>query len=286
MATKLGIIAGGGELPARLIQVCRAMGREVFVIAFEGQTEPATVAGVAHAWIRLGRFGAALEALKGEGVEDLVLIGPIKRPRLGEFGLDIRAARWLAKVGAESLGDDGLLRAVISALEEEGFRVHGADDLLVDLLAPAGPLGVHRPDAGAERDIARGLAVAKALGEADVGQAVVVQQGIVLGVEAVEGTDRLLRRCAELGREGPGGVLVKIKKPGQERRVDLPTVGVLTVTGAARAGLRGIAVEAGGTLIVDRLAVVEAADEAGLFVLGIDVPAVTAAAIKRNTNPP
>jgi DUF1009 family protein len=282
MATKLGIIAGGGELPARLIEVCRATGREVFVIAFEGQTEPATVAGVEHAWIRLGRFGGALEALKGAGVEDLVLIGPIKRPRLGEFGLDLRAARWLAKVGAQGLGDDGLLRAVIGALEEEGFRVLGADDLLGGLLAPAGPLGAHRPDAGAESDIARGLVVAKALGEADVGQAVVVQQGIVLGVEAVEGTDRLLMRCAELGREGPGGVLVKIKKPGQERRVDLPTVGVQTVAGAARARLRGIAVEAGGTLIVDRLAVVRTADAAGLFILGIDVPAVTEAESERN----
>jgi hypothetical protein len=272
MAVKLGIVAGGGELPARLVEVCRANGREIFVLAFEGQTEPATVEGVDHAWVRLGQSGPALEALRGAGVEDLVLIGPVKRPSVSELGFDLRSARFLAKVGAGGLGDDGLLSAVIRALEKEGFHIVGVDDLLNDLLAPVGPLGAHRPDAQAEGDITRGVAVARALGEADVGQAVVVQQGIVLGVEAVEGTDRLLARCAELGREDSGGVLVKVKKPRQESRVDLPTIGVRTVTGAARAGLRGIAVEAGGTLIVDRESVVAAADEAGLFVLGVAVP--------------
>jgi DUF1009 family protein len=271
MAAKLGIVAGGGDLPARLIEVCRTCGREIFVLAFEGQTDPATVEGVDHAWVRLGQSGPALEALRGAGVEDLVLIGPVERPALSELRLDFRSAQLLAKAGAGSLGDDGLLRAVVRALEEEGFRIIGVDDLLSDLLVPVGPLGTHRPDAQAEGDIARGLEVARALGEVDVGQAVVVQQGIVLGVEADEGTDRLLARCAELSRGEPGGVLVKIKKPGQETRVDLPTVGVQTVTGAVRAGLRGIAVEAGETLIVDRTATVEAANEAGLFLLGIEL---------------
>ncbi len=272
MAGKLGIIAGGGDLPARLVTVCRASGREVFVLAFEGQTEPATVEGVEHAWVRLGQVRPALKALSGAGVEELVLIGPVKRPALSELRLDMRAARLLARIGADSLGDDGLLRAVIGALEGEGFRVVGVDELVSDLLAPAGPLGAHVPDAQAESDIARGLDVARALGEADVGQAVVVQQGIVLGVEAVEGTDRLLARCAELRRAGLGGVLVKIKKPHQERRVDLPTVGARTVHAAAQAGLRGIALEAGGTLIVEREAVAGAADEAGLFVFGVELP--------------
>ncbi len=188
MAVKLGIVAGGGELPARLVEVCRANGREIFVLAFEGQTEPATVEGVDHAWVRLGHSGPALEALRGAGVEDLVLIGPVKRPSVSELGFDLRSARFLARVGAGGLGDDGLLSAVIRALEKEGFHVVGVDDLLSDLLAPVGPLGAHRPDAQAEGDITRGIAVARALGEVDVGQAVVVQQGIVLGVEAVEGS--------------------------------------------------------------------------------------------------
>ena len=273
MAAKLGIIAGGGELPARLVEVCRANGRAVFVLALEGQTEPATVAGADHAWVRLGQVRPGLEALRGAGVEELVLIGPVKRPSLSEIGFDLRSAKFMAKVAAQGLGDDGLLSALIGALEDEGFAVVGADEILADLLAPFGPIGAGRPDARAESDIARGLEVLRALGAVDVGQAVVVQQGIVLGIEADEGTDGLLARCAGLAREGPGGVLVKIRKPGQERRVDLPTLGTETVAGAIRAGLRGIAVEAGGSLIVDRATVAAAADAAGMFLCGIEVPA-------------
>jgi hypothetical protein len=273
MTAKLGIIAGGGDLPARLVEVCRANGRAVFVLAFEGQTDPATVAGVDHAWVRLGQTRPGLEALHGAGVEELVLIGPVKRPGLNEIGFDLRSLRFMAKVAAQALGDDGLLSAVIRGLEDEGFKVIGADQILTDLLAPLGPIGAGRPDTQADSDIARGLEVLRALGAVDVGQAVVVQQGIVLGVEADEGTDGLLARCAALARDGPGGVLIKIRKPGQERRVDLPTLGTRTVAGAARAGLRGIAIEAGGTLIVDRAAVTTAADAAGIFLCGLDVPA-------------
>ena len=273
MTAKLGIIAGGGDLPARLVEVCRANRRAVFVLAFEGQTDPATVTGVDHAWVRLGQTRPALAALHGAGVEELVLIGPVKRPGLNEIGFDLRGARFLASIAAQGLGEDGLLSATIRALEDEGFTVIGADQVLADLLAPLGPIGTGRPDARAESDIARGLEVLRALGAVDVGQAVVVQQGIVLGVEADEGTDELLARCIGLAREGPGGVLVKICKPGQERRVDLPTLGLETVAGAVRAGLRGIAIEAGGSLIVDRDAVAAAADAAGIFLCGIDVPA-------------
>ncbi len=269
MGSSLGILAGGGTLPARLIEVCRATGREVFVVAFEGQTDPASVAGVAHIWTHLGLAEQPFEALHEAGVEDLVMVGPISRPSLSELRLDRRSTRFFAKIGAKSLGDDGFLRAVIEALEEEGFRILGVDEILRDLVARIGPYGVHEPDAQAREDIDRGFAVGRALGAVDVGQAVVVQQGLVLGVEAIEGTDRLLSRCAELRRDGLGGVLVKVQKPGQERRVDLPSIGVQTVRSAAEAGLRGIAVEAGGALVIEPEAVGEAADAAGLFVVGI-----------------
>ena len=177
-----------------------------------------------------------------------------------------------AKTGARALGDDGLLSALVRALEDEGFRMVGADDVVSDLLAPQGPLGAVAPEAEAKADIALGIDVALALGALDVGQAVVVQQGLVLGVEAAEGTDALIERCGGLRRAGPGGVLVKVKKPGQDRRVDLPTIGVSTVTAAAAAGLSGIAVEAGGTLVMDRSAVAETADRVGVFVIGVPVP--------------
>ena len=269
MADKLGILAGGGEIPARLVEACRAAGRDVFVLAFEGHTDPQTLRGVEHAWSRLGAAGAALDTLRQAGVVELVLAGPIRRPSLSELRPDMRGLQFFAKIGGNSLGDDGLLSAAVAGLEEEGFRVIGIDDVLAGVLAEEGPYGKLSPDEQAARDIARGIAVARALGAADVGQAVVVQEGIVLGVEAIEGTDGLLARCKDLRRAGPGGVLVKAKKPHQENRVDLPTVGTSTVRNAAAAGLRGIAVQAGGALIIDRAGVTRAADEAGLFVIGV-----------------
>jgi len=272
MTSKLGILAGGGEIPGRLVDACRAAGREVFVLAFEGHTEPGALTGVDHAWSRLGAMGAALQALRRAGVGDLVLAGPIRRPSLAELRPDFRGLQFLTKVGAEALGDDGLLSALVGALEEEGFRVVGIDDVLEGVVAGEGPLGRHAPDERARSDIARGIAVARALGAVDVGQAVVVQEGLVLGVEAIEGTDRLLSRCKDLRRAGPGGVLVKLAKPGQETRVDLPAVGPRTVQNAVDAGLRGIAVQAGAALIMNRVRAVELADRAGLFLTGIKVP--------------
>lgn len=267
----LGIIAGGGSLPARIAAAELGRGRPVFVVAFEGHTDAATVAGLPHLWSRFGAAGSIIARLKAEGVRELVFAGPVRRPSLGELLPDWFTTKFLAKVGTRALGDDGLLRAVARELEGEGFRVIGLHDLLGDLLTPPGPVGTLRPDGPAERDIARAVSVARGLGALDVGQGAVVQQGIVLAVEAVEGTDAMLARCAGLARPGPGGVLVKVKKPQQDKRLDLPTMGVTTVENAARAGLRGIAVEAGGSLLIDRDAVAEAADRLGLFVVGIAV---------------
>ncbi len=274
--TPLGILAGGGSLPRLVIEAAQSQGRPVAVIAFDGQTDPETVHEVPHLWAGLGSAGPIVDWLKARGVVDLVMGGRIRRPSWHEIRPDWRAALFLAKVGARALGDDGLLRAITHALEDEGFRVVAVQDLIDRVLAPTGPVGHLGPDEAAEADIARGVAVARALGVVDVGQAVVVQQGLVLGVEAVEGTDALIDRCRDLHRDGPGGVLVKMRKPQQDHRFDLPTIGPATVTSAAAAGLRGIAVEAGGSLMLDRAGLAAAADAAGLFVVGVDA-AVTEA---------
>jgi DUF1009 family protein len=270
MADKLGIIAGAGDLPRRVIEACRAADRDVFVLGIVGETDPSILAGVPHAVIRLGAAGEGFRLLHEASVRELVFAGGIRRPTVASLRPDWRAATFFAKVGYRALGDNGLLSAVITEMESEGFRVVGADTVLGQVLASPGPFGCMAPDEQAKADIAHGLAIARTLGTLDIGQAVVVQQGLVLGVEAIEGTDGLLARCAGLSRDGPGGVLVKIAKPGQERRADLPTIGARTVTRASEAGLRGIAVEAGSTIVIDRPGVVEAADRAGLFVVGID----------------
>jgi DUF1009 family protein len=270
MAPRLAVLAGGGPLPRQVIGAARAAGREVFVLAFEGETEPAAVDGVPHQWVPLGAVGRTLGALHAAGSEEVVLIGPVRRPSFATMKLDWRGVQLLGKLGLRAgRGDDRLFQAIVGELEAEGVKVVGADQVLGALLAPEGLLTRAAPDEAARRDIAQGIDVAMRLGALDVGQAVVVQHGLVLGVEAVEGTDRLLARCAELRRAGPGGVLIKLKKPGQERRADLPTIGPATVAAATAARLEGIAVHAGQCLIIDRPGVVERADRDGLFVIGV-----------------
>jgi DUF1009 family protein len=268
-ARPLGVLAGGGTLPRRIAEAAAAQGRAVFIVAFAGQHDPATVEGFRHIVLRIGEAGRIIAEMKKAGVVDLVMAGGVRRPSISEIGLDWRGVQLFAKIGAGAFGDDGLLVAIGRELEREGFRLVGASEILAGGTVAAGVLGRHRPDAQAEVDIAHGLKVAKALGAADVGQAVVVQQGLVLGVEAIEGTDALLERVGPLRREGLGGVLVKIAKPQQDRRIDLPTIGPATVARATASGLRGIVVEAGGAIVLDQAETVEAADAAGLFLVAV-----------------
>ncbi len=269
-AGPLGILAGGGEVPLRVARTARAAGRPVLVVALEGWADPAHFAGLPLIVARLGAAGAIMDRLRAEGITELVLTGRASRPSLLALRPDAGGVRLLARIGrAAFAGDDGLLRATAAALEAEGFRVVPVQQVLRDIMPEAGLLAGSAPDAVARADIARGIAVLRAMGDVDVGQAVVVQQGLVLGVEAIEGTDALLARCAGLRREGPGGVLVKLSKPGQDRRVDLPTIGPVTIQGAASTGLRGIVVEAGGSILVNRPATLADAETAGLFLLAI-----------------
>lgn len=268
----LGVLAGGGRLPRMVAEAAAGAGRKVCVVAFDGYTDDATPEGFPHIWTRFGAAGATVEWLRGEGVAELVFAGPVKRPSLASLKPDWWTAKFLAKIGVKAFGDDGLLRVLAQALEAEGFRVVGMHQVLDGLVTPPGPVGRYAPDEQALRDIETGVRIARGLGALDVGQGCVVQQGLALAVEAIEGTDAMLERCAALARPGLGGVLVKMRKPQQDDRLDLPTIGVATLENAAKAGLRGVAVEAGGSLIVDRPAVAAAADRLGLFVVGVAAP--------------
>ncbi|NBO18054.1 MAG: DUF1009 domain-containing protein [Proteobacteria bacterium] len=269
--TALGIVAGGGRLPLQLVESCRAAGRPCYVIALEGIADVAALAGVPHAVVRLGAVGESLEHLRKAGAMQLVLAGHVKRPSLTSLRPDLLGAKLLARLGTSLMfaGDDAVLKTVMAFLEEEGFSVIGADTVMQELLTPHGPMGKIAPDARAEADIAQGMRVVLALGAVDVGQAAIVEHGYVLGVEAAEGTDALIKRCAGLKREAKAGVLVKLKKPAQDGRADLPTIGPDTVKAAAAAGLAGIAVETGGSLLLDKEALVQQADALGIFVVGI-----------------
>jgi len=234
-----------------------------------GAVEPEQGGRGPDAVFRLGAAGDGFAARKAAGVKEVVMAGAVKRPRLRDLRPDLRTAAFFARIGRRALGDDGLLRAVIAEIERDGFTVRGAHEFLADDdRAPLGVWTARAPDADARIDAKTAFRAAKSLGALDIGQAAIAQQGVVLGVEGVEGTDALIARCASLARSGPGGVLAKARKPQQDARADLPTIGAATVRKAAAHGLRGVVVEAGGAIVVDHAAVVAAADAAGLFVMG------------------
>jgi UDP-2,3-diacylglucosamine hydrolase len=276
MPRRLGIIAGGGPLPAKLAAAARAAGRAVFIVGLEGFADRTLLAPWPHEMRRLGAATHIIAALRKNGCQDLVMIGPVRRPSLLDLRPDAEGAKLLARIGrAAFAGDDGLLAAVIRVLTEEGFRVIGMQDIMREAVAPSGVLTRATPDAQAMTDIDRGVQVVRLLGSADVGQGCVVQQGLVLAVEAIEGTDAMLVRAGALRRDGIGGVLVKLVKPGQDKRADLPTIGPDTVRNAAAAGLRGVVFEANATILAEREACLAAADAAGLFLLGLDSEALS-----------
>lgn len=269
MVTKLGVIAGSGALPREIIAAAKAKGWDCFVVGFVEQTDQETLDAAPSMLTHLGAAGKIMERLHAEGVSDLVMAGAIRRPSLLQIKPDWMAAKFLAQVGFRAMGDDGILRAIIRFIEERGFNFLSVPQILGELVFEAGLLSEMAPDETAMEDIRRGMDVAHALGKADVGQSVVVQHGLVLGVEAIEGTDALLKRCKDLARPVEGGVLVKTKKPGQEERADLPAIGPLTVVNAADAGLRGIAVEAGSALLIERGKTVALANRHKMFLIGL-----------------
>ncbi|MEP6966543.1 MAG: UDP-2,3-diacylglucosamine diphosphatase LpxI [Pseudomonadota bacterium] len=271
---KLGLIAGAGGLPISVAGHCRSAGRPLFVIRLKGFAAP-ELASFDGADVGLAELGKGFDALKRAGCEAVSFAGVVTRPHFPSLVPDLRGLAALpGAVIAARRGDDALLTFLIREFEKEGFAVEGTHEVMAELVLPAGTLGRHAPRAEHALDIERALEVARAMGALDVGQGAVCCDGLILAVEAQEGTDAMLQRVAGLPQAIRGdagrlcGVLAKASKPGQEARVDLPTIGATTLRHAADAGLIGIVGEAGRVLVIDRPAVTRLADELGLFILG------------------
>jgi len=279
MPGRLGLIAGGGDLPLQIARHCQETGRPLFVVRLRGFADPSMEAFPGEV-VGLAEVGRCIRVLKAAGCESICLAGNVARPDFAALKPDLRGMAMLPRLVLEARkGDDALLRAVLDEFRKEGFAIEGAHEARSDLVLAAGPLGRCAPTPAQQADIRRALEVARRIGELDIGQGAVVCDGLVLAVEAQEGTDAMLRRVAEevapalRGEAGRRrGVLAKAPKPIQETRVDLPTLGPATVRGAARAGLAGIVGEAGRTLVLEREAVIALADELGLFVFGVESP--------------
>jgi UDP-2,3-diacylglucosamine hydrolase len=272
----VAIICGGGSFPGAVAQAIERSGRRPVMFAIRGWADPAIVQRYAHHWIALGQLGRLVRLAKAERCREAVFIGTLLRPALWQIRFDWQTLRALPRIVRFFRGgDDRLLTGVASAIEESGVRIIGLHELAPEIFVPAGVLGHYHPRERDHSDIARALQVIAALGPFDVGQAVIVADDHVLAVEAAEGTDNMLIRLAELRRQRRVtaplgvGVLVKAPKPGQDRRFDLPAIGAQTVENVARAGLAGLAVAAGSTIIAEIAAVTAAADRAKIFVVGV-----------------
>jgi UDP-2,3-diacylglucosamine hydrolase len=271
---KLGLIAGGGSLPVSLARHCRDQGRALFVVRLTGFAD-SELSEFAGADVPLGRLGAAIDALRAAGCEAVCLAGKVARPDFRSLRPDLRGIAALpGALAAAREGENGLLAFLLAEFEKEGFIAEGAHEVMSELILKPGPLGRRKPGRVHQHDIAAALAAARAVGALDAGQGAVVCDGLILALEAQEGTDAMLARVAGLPAEIRGtpqrrrGVLAKACKPRQERRVDLPTIGPETVRGAAAAGLAGVVGDAGLTLVVERDQVRALADDLGLFVIG------------------
>ena len=270
METNLCVIAGGGILPRKIADNFDPSGDRIFFLAFRNVTDPEVVAGRHHEWLELGEVQKAIDAMHRNNVDKVVMAGPIQRPALSSLALDIRALQMLAKGGLKAFGDDGLLSLVAKEIEKEGIKVIGIEQILPGVLTKEGLLAGPALTKISWDDIKRGLQVLNSLGSCDVGQSIAVQEGIVLAIEAIEGTDQMIERAGSLQRNVSGPILIKISKTNQDKRVDLPTAGPETVNNAIRSGFQGLALEANNSLLLDKDRVIEIAEKNAFFVIGVD----------------
>jgi DUF1009 family protein len=262
---KLGIFAGGGVLPRLLITHCQKNGIEPHVIGFDGQTDEKTFDGVEHIQTRIAASGSILKWMRCNDIHDAVFIGAIKRPLLRSMIPDFTTLWFFLTKGIWARGDNAILKAGRDALEKRGIKLHGIHKFLPELLTPSGVLTKKTTD-GFEADIKLGLEESQSLGAQDIGQAVLVKNGQVIGRENAKGTNALIR---EHGQEG--AILVKTCKPQQDRDLDLPTIGLGTVDACADKMMAGIVVHAGNSLFLDKDDAIKRANQNNMFITGVSV---------------
>jgi UDP-2,3-diacylglucosamine hydrolase len=270
VADRIGLIAGNGRFPLIFAETARGEGIEVVAVAHQGET-PDDIARLVPdiTWVRVGELGKIIKTFKRAGVRRAVMAGGISKPRhLGDFRPDLRGAAFIART--RSLKDDVLLRGIAAELERDGITIVESTLFLGALVPREGTLGKVQPKSRDWDDIRYGFIVAKDIGRFDIGQSVVVKERTVLAVEGIEGTDAAIRRGGELGRGG--FVVVKVSKPSQDLRFDVPAVGPGTIAIMREVGGRVLALEAGRTIMLDRADLLRAADAAGIAVVAVAPP--------------
>ncbi|MCL2039160.1 MAG: UDP-2,3-diacylglucosamine diphosphatase LpxI [Bacteroidetes bacterium] len=266
---KLGILAGNGTMPKEVIEHCKAIKRDFFVVGIEPFVLPETLYETPHILVKIGEIGKIFKYFQANKVKEVVFAGGIRRPSFKELIPDWEGAKLITKLAIKKMSDDNIFRVLIDEIELKGFKVVGAHEVMPQMLFSEGVYGKTKPSKEDFEDIQIGIKVAKTLGELDVGQSCVVQEGIILAVEAREGTDNMIDRISALKRDGKAPVLIKMAKPKQEIRVDLPTIGTRTIEFMKKNGVKGLAVEIGSTIFLEKEKVIKMANEAKIFIVGV-----------------
>ena len=269
MQQKIGIILGSGNLPYKIVSCCKKTQKNFFLLAFYDQTPPDLVKDYPHEWVNLGEINKAFSILKAQNVTDVVFCGKINRPSFSSLKLDKRGASMMAKLALRGMGDDAVLKAIIQEIEKDGFSFLGVQEILKDLFVAEGLLTELAPSENDLNNIEKGRSVLNSLSKEDVGQGVVIQEGRIIGIEAAEGTDALIKRSYALTQTGLPPVFVKLKKLHQEDRADLPVIGTDTIMHLKEAGFAGLAIQADNTILIDKLAIIEKANALKLFIVAI-----------------
>ena len=266
---KLAIIAGNGSIPFYLIEECKKIGREYCLIIIEGHGKELSEKYDPDYIVSLSKMGRAVKYVKNIGIKHILMVGGVKRPSLKNIIPDLWTAKFLTTISSKVRGDNSVLSKLTKALEKEGFIIVAPEEILPNLICPKGTLGKVKPNQQNNEDISTGYSVAKIIGANDIGQSIIIENGLVIAVEAAEGTDRMIKRSLILKKEKKAGVLIKVIKPMQDKRIDRPVIGIDTIKAVKKAGLDGIALESNEILILNYSEVILYADKEGLFVEGI-----------------
>ena len=268
MMKKIGLIAGNGQFPLLFAESARQKGLEVYAVGYQGETDPSLADHViVLEWLYLGQIKKMIKFFRSKDIKDAVMIGGVTKTKMfTNVRPDIKAISLMA--GMRHTHDDAILRAFADLLENEGIRIHASTFLLPELLAPAGVWTRRKPSRSELEDMTLGWNIAKEIGRLDIGQCVVVAGGSILAVEAIEGTDAAINRGGSLAKGQ--AVVVKVCKPNQDTRFDIPAIGLNTIETMHKADIRSLAIEAGRAVVFDREMMIKHANQYGMTIIALN----------------
>ena len=267
--SKIAIVAGNGFLPVQIVEKCIDIGKPYFLLVVNDHGEEVLKKYNSDFVLHLNKLGKAIQYLKKNNIIEIIMIGAVNRPALKNMFPDIWTAKFLASISNKMLGDDNILSNLAIALEKEGFKIVAPENLLPNILSKKGVMGKVSPQEPHLRDIKIGFETAKNIGKYDIGQSLVIEDGLIIALEAVEGTAAMINRAYKYKKTRNSAILVKVLKYNQEKRIDRPTIGVETIEQIAKSGFAGIVTEANEVLIIDYEKTIEAADKSNIFIQGI-----------------